>query len=177
MPLNPHLGSLKKVPQLCGPDHPYYIWTKKANLKSFICSTVVGLASPVSKQSFPEHTKYWEQLSKELCTENIKMARENVKKLVREVKGLHIDENIVDTPTMIDGVWNSRGWTASRGIVSAIAENTSQTLDVAYKTCLCSQCFGMEERKKNGACSTLEYFDWYINMKVIVLLTMMEAPK
>ena len=107
----------------------------------------------------------------------MKMARENVKKLVREVKGLHINENIVDTPTMIDSMWNSRGWTASRGIVSAIAENTSQTLDVAYKTCLCSQCFGMEERKKNGACSTLEYFDWYINMKVIVLLTMMEAPK
>ena len=28
--------------------------------------------------------------------------------------------------------------------------------------CLCFQCFGMEERKKIEACSTLEYLDWYI---------------
>ena len=85
------------------------------------CS-VVGLASPVCKQSFSEYTKYWEQLSKELSTENIKMTAENAKKLVRENEGLHIDENIIDIPTMFDGSWNSRGWTASRGIVSAITE-------------------------------------------------------
>ena len=33
---------------------------------------------------------------------------------------------------MFDGSWNSHGWTASRRIVSAIAENTSQVLN-AYK--------------------------------------------
>ena len=37
------------------------------------CS-VVGLAFPGCKESFSEYTKYWEQLSKELCTENMKMA-------------------------------------------------------------------------------------------------------
>ena len=110
------------------------------------CS-VVGLASPVCKQSFSEYTKYWEQLSKELCTENMKTAAENVKKLVREDEGLHIDENIIDIPTMFDGSWNSRGWTASRGIVSAITESTSRVLDVAYKSRVCSQCVGMEKER------------------------------
>ena len=124
------------------------------------CS-VVRLASPVCKQSFLEYTKYWEQLSKELCTESMKIAVENAKKLVREDEGLHIDENIIDIPTMFDGSWNSRGWTASRVIVAAIAESTSQVLDVAYKSRICSQCVGMEERNKSGACSTLEYLYWY----------------
>ena len=128
------------------------------------CS-VIGLASTVCKQSFSEYTKYWEQLSKELCTENMKTAAENVKKLVREDEGLHIDENIIDIPTMFDGSWNSRGWTASRGIVSAIAESTSQVLDVAYVSRVYSQCVGREERKKNRTCSTLEYLDWYIRHK------------
>ena len=50
----------------------------------------------------------------------------------------------------------------SRGIVPAISESTSQVLDVAYKSRVCSQCVGMEERKKNGACSTLECLEWYI---------------
>ena len=89
--------------------------------------SVVGGASPVCKQSFSEYTKYWEKLSKELCTENIKMAAENAKKLVREDKRLHIGENIIDIPTIFDGSWDSRGWTASRGIVSAIAESTSRS--------------------------------------------------
>ena len=125
------------------------------------CS-VVGLASPVCKQSFSEYTKYWEQLSKELCTENMITAAENAKKLVREDEGLHTYENIIDIPTMFDGSRNSRGWTANRGIVSAIAESTSQVLDVAYKSRVSSQYVVMEERKKNGECSTLEYLDWYI---------------
>ena len=63
-------------------------------------------------------------LHKELCTENMKMDIENAKILVREDEVLHIDENIKDIPTMSDGSWNSRGWTASRRIVTAIAENT-----------------------------------------------------
>ena len=87
----------------------------------------------------------------------MKIAVENAKKLVREDEELHVDENIIDIPTMFDGSWNSRGWTASRVIVSAIAESTSQVLDVAYKRRICSQCVEMEERKKNRACSTLEY--------------------
>ena len=80
----------------------------------------------------------------------MKTAAENVKKLVREDEGLHIDENIIDIPTIFDCSRNSRGWTASRGTVSAIAESTSQVLDVAYKIRVCSQCVGMEERKNRA---------------------------
>ena len=44
--LYPHRGSLEKVPQLPGPDHPYYVRTKKspAILKTLICSTVAYLS-------------------------------------------------------------------------------------------------------------------------------------
>ena len=70
----------------------------------------------------------------------MKMVIENAKKWGDE--GLHINENIIDIPAMFDGLWNSHGWTARRGIVSANPENTSQVLDVGvYKTRLCSQCF------------------------------------
>ena len=39
----------------------------------------------------------------------MKMAVENAKKLVREDEGLHVDENIIDIPTMFDGSCNNRG--------------------------------------------------------------------
>ena len=65
---------------------------------------VVGLASSVCQQSFSEHTKYREQLSKELNTKNMKITVENLEKLVWEDEGLHIDENVIDIPTMFDGL-------------------------------------------------------------------------
>ena len=70
---------------------------------------VVNLTSPVCKHIFSEHTRYWEQLSKKRCIENMKMVVENAKKLVGEDEGLHVDENIIDIPTMFDGSWNNRG--------------------------------------------------------------------
>ena len=111
------------------------------------CS-VVGLGSPVCKQSFSEYTKYCGQLSKELCTENMKMDLENTKKLVREDERLHIDENIIDIPTMFDGLRNSRRWTTSKGIVSAISESTSQVLDVACMSRVCSHVLGWKKERR-----------------------------
>ena len=90
------------------------------------------------------------------------MSVENGKKLVQEDDGIHIDENIIDILTIFDGSRNSRRWTGSRGLVLGIVESTSHVLDVADKSHLCSQCDGIEERKKNGACSMLECLYWYI---------------
>ena len=40
--------------------------------------------------------------------------------------------DIIDIPTMFDGLWNYVGGEPVEGLSSAIADNTSQVLDVAY---------------------------------------------
>ena len=54
----------------------------------------------------------------------------------------------VDLPVQFDRSWNSWGWTANRGIVSIIAENASQVLDVSYKYRICTQCKEMKKEEK-----------------------------
>ena len=95
--------------------------------------SVLGLAAPVSQQSFSDHTKYLESLSCEIRDENLKMAAARAKSLVAKETNSKLDENI-DVPTSFDGSWSSRGWTANKGFVSAIAANTSQVVDVMFKS-------------------------------------------
>ena len=49
------------------------------NRRATLAYTIIG-------KGFSKHTKYWEQLSKELCTEIMKMTVESAKKLVQEDK-------------------------------------------------------------------------------------------
>lgn len=44
--------------------------------------------------------------------------RRKCKQIVREDKGLHIYENIIDIPTFFDSLWNNCGWPARREIVN-----------------------------------------------------------
>ena len=70
----------------------------------------------------------------------------------------------VDVPVQFDRSRNSWGWTANRGIVSTIAENASQVLDVSYKYRICPQCKEMKKRRKMGNVNSripLEY-NWYV---------------
>ena len=128
-----------------------------------ICS-VLGLSSPICRSSFTEHTKYWAILSEELREENLNMAAARAKSLVIKSTGLEVsDSDIVDVPTCFDGSWSSRGWTANKGIVSAIGESTSQVLDVVFKSRTCARCKVIEERKHDGKTTTLEYLDLVIN--------------
>ena len=46
---------------------------------------------------------------------------------------LDLSVEIVDIPTSFDGIWCSRGWTASSGVVTATGEKTAQVIDVSYK--------------------------------------------
>ena len=73
-----------------------------------------------------------------------------------------LSSGIVDIPTSFDGTWSSRGWTASRGVVTAIAEISSQVLDVSLKCRVCNQCNVMEERKQNEPVTVIEYPDWFV---------------
>ena len=51
-----------------------------------------------------------------------------------------------DVATSFDGSWSSKGWTANKGIVSAIAEGTCQVLDVVFKCSTYIECTKMEKK-------------------------------
>ena len=65
------------------------------------------------------------------------MAATRARNLIFKESNLDPSVEIVDIPTSFDGTWCSRGWTASRGVVTAIVEETAQVIDVSYrcKTC------------------------------------------
>ena len=143
---------------------------KGRNSLAKFCS-VLGLSSPVTRPRYAAHTKYWEELTTELRDENHSAAVRRAKK--KEGK---VDE-IVDIPTSFDGSWSSRGWTASKGIVSAISEKNSQVLDVILKTRSCSECTKMEAKKKEGSLSTIQQLDWFINHEANCLVNHNGSPQ
>ena len=50
------------------------------------------------------------------------------------IKENNLDPSVenVDIPTSFDGTWCSCGWTARRGVFTAIAEKIAQVIDVSY---------------------------------------------
>lgn len=90
--------------------------------------------------------EYWEKISTEI-KENIVLAVQFAKESVTE-ETENFDETVIDIPTSLNGSWSARGWTASKGIVSAIAESTSQVLDVTLKVRVCPQCSEWEKKRK-----------------------------
>ena len=124
-----------------------------------LCS-VIGLSTPVSKQSFSEHTSFLEKKAFELRSENLKLSAEKAKKLhckyTKESPG-----DVIDIAVSFDGSWNSRGWLAKKGFASAVAENTSQVIDIIYKDSTCRQCEQKKLQFKEKKLDTLEYLTWY----------------
>ena len=72
---------------------------------------------------------------------------------------------VKDIPLGFDETWLSRGWTASRGIVTAIPEIPSQAIDVSYNCKIFNHCNIIEERKKNGFLSTIEHLEEIIELE------------
>ena len=66
----------------------------------------------------------------------MKSAGERAKCLMQNKYGID-STNVIDLAVSFDGSCCSRGWTAKRGTVSAIAEVSSQVTDVSYKCCSC----------------------------------------
>ena len=122
------------------------------------CS-VIGLSSPVKRKAFAEHTKTLEKIAFDLRNENFKKAAQHAKNMQAEATG-EID-NIIDLPTCFDGSWNSRGWLAKKGFASAIAENTSQVIDIVFKNSTCRLCDEKKQQLKNNEIDNLEYLTWY----------------
>ena len=127
--------------------------------------SVLGLCSPVAKASFSEHVKFWEKTSFDLREENLFMCAKRAKELMAQENGVSVD-TVLDVPTSFDGSWSSRGWTASNGIVSAIADVSSQVIDISYKWHSCAQCTLMNERIHNGDVSAVVYLDWFVDHEI-----------
>ena len=120
---------------------------KGRNGLSKFCS-ILGLSFPIAKSQFVEHVKYLEEKAFELRVENLKMAATRARNSI--IKENNLDPSIenVDIPMSFDGTWCSRGWTVSRGVVTAIAEKIAQVVDVSYRCKTCVQCNLIEECKK-----------------------------
>ena len=123
-------------------------------------SSIIGLNSPINKNSYANMTKLIEEKAFDLRCESMKTAAENAKKSSVHFNG---DMNeIIDIPTSFDGSWKSKGWSSLKGIATAIADETGQIIDVAYKNNSCHQCNQMDEKKQNGVVTEIEYMDWFL---------------
>ena len=124
--------------------------------------SILGLI-PITRNAFTEHTKFWENHALDLIRENLTNSADRTKKLQIKDNNLPADTKIVDLPTCFDGSWSTRGWVARKGIVAAIAENTSQVIDVIFKSNFCRYCENLLEKWKNGDIDELNYLTLYTN--------------
>ena len=78
------------------------------------------------------------------------MAATRARSLIIKENNLDPSVKNFDIPTNFGGIWCSREWTASRGVVTAIAEKTAQVIHFSYSRKTCDQCNLTKERKNNG---------------------------
>ena len=71
------------------------------------------------------------------------------------------DTQIVDVRTCFDRSWSSRRWVTRKGVVAAIAENTSQVIDVIFKSNYCRYYETLMVKGKSGKIDELEYLSLY----------------
>ena len=135
----------------------------KGNTSAKKVISVLSLSTPINRQSWSEQTAYFEQKTFALKDDCLKRAGKLLKKKAMEEDAKLKEKDIFDIATSFDGSWQTPGWSSSKGIVSAIAENTSQVLDISYKCNYCTECQKMKERKRNGDLSELSYLEWFVN--------------
>ena len=88
--------------------------------------------------------------------ETLADSAERAKQLIID-NSLPSDTQVVDAPTCFDGSWSMRGWVVRRGAVAAIAENTSQVIDIIFKSNYCRYCETLMEKRKSGKIDKREY--------------------
>ena len=72
---------------------------------------------------------------------------ERAKQLIID-NSLPSDTQIADVPTCFDGSWSTREWVVRKGDVAAIAENTSQVIDIIFKSSYGHYCEMLMEKRK-----------------------------
>ena len=121
---------------------------------------------PINKAYWTENTKRIEKEAKLLLEEELKVAACEVKEqkftlgeVVCSREELH--EKVIDAGVTIDASWSTRGWSASDGVVAAISVDTGKVVDVVHLSSTCGECTKMEEKKKTGSVSRLDWHRWF----------------
>ena len=76
-------------------------------------------------------------------------------------------KSMVEIPTSFDASWSSRGWTARDRVVAAIAEKTSQVLDVLALTNGCPQCTELKNLVDEGKLSSNDHMERYLQYEEV----------
>ena len=88
-------------------------------------SKFLGLSFHIVKSQFVEHVMYLKEKAFELRNENFKMAATQARNLIIKENNLDLSAENVNISMIFDGTWCSSGWTASRVVVTTIAETTA----------------------------------------------------
>ena len=83
-------------------------------------------------------------------TECMAQADELAKKIEIKTTPQDTDDSPVDNATSFDGSWNSPGQSSTKGVAAAIAQNTSQVVDVVFKSSKCCECEKVKKNVKPG---------------------------
>ena len=127
----------------------------RANSEKY-CS-IMGLARPIRRTAWKKHATIVDAAAINAKDASIKRAAERVK-----IAGSETGKTMIETPTSFDASWSSRGWTARDGVVAAIAEETSQVLDVLALTNGCPQCTELKNLMDEGKLSSDDHMERYL---------------
>ena len=121
---------------------------------------------PINKAYWTENTKRIEKEAKLILEEELNVAAFEVKEkkfALGEVESSpeELHEKVIDAGITIDASWSTRGWSASDGVVAAISVDTGKVLDVVHLSSTCAECTKMEEKKKGGSMSRLDWHRWF----------------
>ena len=146
-------------------EHAFFTTSKKAGQNKFgkgransekYCS-IMGLARPIRRSAWKKHATIVDAAAIKAKDASIKRAAERVKNVESET-----GKSMVEIPTSFDASWSSRGWTARDGVVAAIAEETSQVLDVLALTNGCPQCTELKNLMDEGKLSSDDHMERYL---------------
>ena len=71
-----------------------------------------------------------------------------------------IDGSLVGIATSFDGSWKSPGCSNKRGI--AIMENTSEVVDIMFKSSTCRECEKVKEKHQAGKINEVAYINRFL---------------
>ena len=69
------------------------------------------------------------------------------------------DASLVDIATSFGGSWKNPGCSSTKGMAAAIMENTSQVVDVVFKSSTCRECEKVKEKRQAGQIDEVAYID------------------
>ena len=120
------------------------------------CS-ILGLTRPIRRPAWKKHATKIDEASIAAKDESIKRAADRVKDMQPDT-----DTSMVEIPTSFDASWSKRGWSSRDGLVTAIADDTSQVLDVLHLANSCPQCTELTNLMEQGKLSSTEHMERYL---------------